>query len=113
MSEAQARSMGYIKGEKMFDQLSCSVFRTWVRFSPDTPPMVPFSTFYQSDGTPVQIENRETSSTLYDNWKSNAVERFLKGMTTKATLPAIDQKKLLMIGAIVLGAIVGIYLILR
>lgn len=105
--------MGYIKGEKMFDQLSCSVFRTWVRFSPDTPPMVPYSTFYQSDGTPVQIENRETSSTLYDSWKSNSVERFLKGMTTKASLPVVDQKKLLMIGAIVLGAIVGIYMILR
>lgn len=97
----------------MFDKLSCSVFRTYVRFSPDTPPMTPFSTFYQSDGSPVQIENRETSSTLYDNWKSNAVERFLKGMTTKTSLPVVDQKKLMMIGAIVIGAIFGVYMILR
>lgn len=106
--------MGYVKGEKIYDKLSCSVFKTYVKFRPDLPPMVPYSMAPTPDGKKLQqIENRETSSTLYDNWKSNAIEKFLKGMTTKTSLPPIDQKKLMMLGAIALGALAGIYMLLR
>lgn len=106
--------MGYVKGEKIYDKLSCSAFKTYVKFQPDLPPMVPYSLVPSMDGKKLQkVENRETSSTLYDHWKSNAIEKFLKGMTTKTGLPPIDQKKLMMLGAIALGALAGIYMLLR
>lgn len=110
LTEAQARGMGYLRGRKIKDELKYATFPIYVKWSPDIEPMVP--SVYDLD-LKADVENRETSSTLYDHFKSNSVEKFLKGMTTKTSLPAIDQKKLLMLAAIVIGAIVGVYIILR
>lgn len=109
MSKAQAFSLGYVKGKKMKDELKYAFFPIYVRFSP---PMAPAIPFFVDEETQAKIENRETSSTLYDHWKSNAIEKFLKGMTTRTALPSIDQKKLLMIAAIIIGAVAGLYLII-
>lgn len=110
MTDAQARNMGYLRGKKIKDELKYATFPIYVRWSPNVEPMT--ASVYDMD-LKANIENRETSSTLYDHFKSNAVEKFLKGMTTKTSLPQIDQKKLLMLAAIVIGAIVGVYIILR
>lgn len=107
MRKAQAYSMGYVKGKKMKDELKYATFPIYVRFSPPIAPAVPFLI---DEASQAKIENRETSSTLYDHWKSNAIEKFLKGMTTRTALPSIDQKKLLMIALIIIGAVAGIYL---
>lgn len=108
VSKAQAYSMGYVKGKKMKDKLRYATFPIYVKFVPELPPLVP----YRYEGQ-TKIENRETSSTLFDHFKSNAIEKFLKGMTTKTSLAKIDQTKLLMLAAVVIGAIVGVYFILR
>ncbi len=104
--------MGYVKGKKIWDRIDCSTFRTYVKFNPDIPPLVPMSTFKTSDGKTVQVPNKETSSTLYDVWRSKSIEKFLKSMTTKVKLPEIDKKTLLMVAALAIGAILGAYFIL-
>lgn len=111
MTEAQARTMGYIKGKKIKDEFRYAIFPIYVRFFPDVEPRIP--TTLDMD-LKTEVENRETSSTLYDHFKSNAIEKFLKGMTTKAnTLTAMDKNKLLMIVALIAGAAFGLYIILR
>ena len=107
ISEAQAYAMGYVRGIKIKDELKYMPFKTYVRFIPDIPPL---EVVCEVEGE--SVYNHETSSTLYDHWRSDALERFLAGMTTKKALTPLDQKKLIMIGLIVAGAALGIWLIL-
>lgn len=106
MSSKQAIGMGYLRAEKFLDKIGYAPFKTYVMFIPDLPPLKAMTV--DSCGEPV--ENVETASTLYDHYKNNAVEKFLAGMMTKKTLSPLDQKKLIMIIAIVAGAACGIYL---
>ena len=108
ISNAQAISMGYLRGRKMKDEIGFVPFKIYVRFVPDTPPLKAYST-----GPDGEVrENMETASTLYDHYRNEAVEKFLKGMMTKKTIAPIDQKKLLMIIGIIAGAGLGLYMIL-
>lgn len=108
ISQSQAISMGYLRGRKIKDELAFAPFKIFVRFVPDTPPLKAYST--DPDGE--VRENMETASTLNDHFHNDAVEKFLKGMTTKKTMTPIDQKKLLMIIGIIAGAGLGLYMIL-
>lgn len=108
VTTAQAYGMGYIRGKKIKDELKYMPFKTYVRFFPDDHPPHPVI-IMDEDG---QIsENWETSSTLYDHWKSDSTDLFLKGMT-KTVMAGVDQKKLIMIFLLVAGACAGIYFIM-
>lgn len=109
MSSAQAISMGYIRGKNIKDEIAYIPFKIYVRFTPSAAPPDPFTTY--EDGT--IVPNLETSSTLWDHWRSDAIEKFLAGMTTRKTLAPIDQKKLLMIGVVIVGALAGLYILFR
>lgn len=108
ISTAQAYGMGYVRGKKIKDEAKYIFFKTYVRFTPDNKP--PFPVLIMGDDGVVR-ENWETSSTLYDHWKSDAGKSFIKGMT-KATLTGGDQKKLLMIVGICVVAAIGLYFVL-
>lgn len=105
ISMAQAYGMGYTKGVKMKDELKYLPFKTFVRFTPDDKPPFPV-VIMDNDG--VLHENYETSSTLYDHWKSDAQAQFIKGVT-KTVLTGGDGKILLMILGIAAVAAVGMY----
>lgn len=107
VSMAQAYGMGYIKGVKIKDELKYMPFKTFVRFTPDQQP--PFPVIIMDDDGKMH-ENFETSSTLYDHWKSDAQAQFIKGIT-KTVLTGGDGKILIMILGIVAVACVGMYFI--
>ena len=94
VSEAQAYSVGYVRGQRMLDEFKYAPFKTYVRFVPDLPP--------------AQISTHETASTLFDYWRSNATKNFMQGMTTKKTMAPIEQKQLIMIIVIAAAAALGI-----
>lgn len=109
MSSAQAINLGYIRGKNIKDEIAYMPFRIYVRFTPGAAPPDPYTTY--EDGT--IVPNLETSSTLWDHWRSDAIEKFLSGMTTRRTLAPIDQKKLMMIGVVIVGALAGLYILFR
>ena len=109
LSAAQIIGMGYTRGKKIKDEFKYLPFKTYVRFYPDVSPDFPVAIAHP-DGT--TTDNWETSSTLHDHWKSDSVESFIKGMTTKATLSKGDQTKLIMIFLLVAGACAGAYFII-
>lgn len=94
ISEAQAYSMGYVRGVKMLDKFAYAPFKAYVKFYPDLPP--------------VPSDSLETASTLHDHWRSNATKKFLHGMMTKKALAPIETKQIVMIGIIAAAAAVGI-----
>lgn len=107
ISEAQAFGMGYVRGYKMLDEFKYIPFKTYVRFHPDEAPTTPYEIVDKEI-----VSNYETASTLYDHFATDAVAKFLSGMTTKKTLAPIDVKKLAMIGCIIAAAAAGILLIM-
>jgi hypothetical protein len=108
VSEAQAYGMGFTRGKKIKDELKYLPFKTYVKFIPDIQP--PFPLIIMDDSGAVR-ENYETASTLYDHWKSDSKEKFVKGMT-KTTLTGGEQKKLILVAMIGLVAAVGLYFVL-
>lgn len=94
VSEAQAYSLGYIRGTRMLDDFKYAPFKTYVRFVPDP--------------APAQINTHETASTLFDYWRSNATRNFMQGMTTKKAMAPIETKQLIMIIVIAAAAAIGI-----
>lgn len=109
LSASQIIGMGYTRGRNIKDELKYLPFKTYVRFYPDVRPDFPVIIAH-ADGT--TAENYETSSTLHDHWKSDSVDSFIKGMTTKATLSKGDQTKLIMVFLLVGAACVGAYFII-
>lgn len=107
VSKAQAYGMGYVRGKKIKDELKYLPFKTFVRFTPDTRP--PFPVVIMDDEGNLH-ENYETSSTLYDHWKSDAQSQFIKGVT-KTVLSGGDSKILFMILGVAAVACVGMYFI--
>lgn len=108
VTEAQAYGMGFQRGIKILDELKYSPFKVYVRFNPDAPPGIPL--IKDESGNLVQCF--ETSSTLYDYWRSDASERFLFGMTTKKAMSLLDMKKLIMIGVVIAAAVAGVLLLM-
>lgn len=108
VSQAQAYAMGFTRGKNIKDEIRYLPFKTYVKFRPDIHPPYPLL-IVEEDGT--VHENYETSSTLYDHWKSDAQKNFIAGMT-KTVLTAGVQKKLVLMLAICAVAAVGLYLIL-
>lgn len=108
ISEGQAYGMGYQRAVKFLDEMKYLPFKTYVRFIPDVRPAPPV--ICDKDGQ--QRVCLETSSTLYDHWRTDSLEKFLSGMVTKAMkLVPIEQKQLLMIIVIIAAAAAGIYLL--
>lgn len=105
VTTAQAYGMGYTRGKKIKDEFKYLPFKIFVRFTPDEQPPFPVMVMCE-DGS--IIENHETSSTLYDHWKSDSQKNFIKG-TTKTVLGGGDQKTLVLIFLIVAGACAAIY----
>lgn len=109
LSSAQAIGMGYIRGKKIKDEVAFIPFKIYVRFTPNEAPPLPYTVC--DDGS--MMPNIETSSTLWDHWRSDSIEKFLNGLTTKKALAPIDQKKLMMIGVIAAGALAGLYILFK
>ena len=109
VSEEQAYSMGYQRGIRILDEFRYIFFKTYVKFIPDISPG--YYTYTDADGN--VIECRESSSTLYDHWRSDTQEKFMAGMTTKTSLSPSQLKQLGMIGIIVAAAAVGVLLLVR
>lgn len=107
VSTAQAYGMGYTRGRKIKDEFKYLPFKTFVRFTPDEAP--PFPVIVMDDDGNVS-ENWETSSTLYDHWKSDSYKEFVKGVT-KTLLTGGDQRSLVLIFLIVAGACAAMYFI--
>ena len=107
VSVAQAYGMGYVRGKKIKDEFKYLPFKTYVRFTPDIAP--PFPVIIMDDAGTMH-ENYETSSTLYDHWKSDAQSQFIKGVT-KTVLSGGDSKILFMILGVAAVACVGMYFI--
>lgn len=55
----------------------------------------------------------DTSATLYDYYKTNALADFKKGMAKVSTLPELDLKMLGTIGIVAAGIICGLVLLMR
>lgn len=109
VSEAQAYGMGYQRGVKILDDFKYIFFKTYVRFVPDNPPG--YYTYTNADGDVMVC--RETSSTLYDHWRSDAQEKFMAGMTTKTSLAPSQLKKLALLGIVVAAAAIGALLLVK
>ena len=106
ISEIKAKDayhLGYSKGVKMLDELKYLPFKAYVRFNWTEPVAFPTETI-GDDGKPYYL--LETSSSVYDRFKTKSTEKFVKGMT-KASLTGGDQKRLIMIVAIALIAVLG------
>lgn len=110
MAVTDAYHFGYIKGRKMLDELKYIPFKTYVRFNNTEQVAFPTETI-GNDGEPYLL--LETSSTLYDRLKTKSTEKFVKGMT-KTSLTGGDQRRLIMIIAIALIAVLGmVFVFLR
>lgn len=105
MSKAQVYSLGYIRGKKMKDELKYLPFTCYVKFSNAAQPAFPVTIL---DDSGESYPCYETSSTLYDRYKSRSEELFMKGITTKTSISGGDMKTLAMIAIIAAVAIVGI-----
>lgn len=103
MKPKDAHHLGYCKGLKMLDELKYLPFKTFVRFNKIQNVAFPTETI-GDDGKPYLL--LETSSTLYDRLKTKSTEKFVKGMT-KTSLTGGEQKRLIMIVAIALIAVLG------
>ena len=105
------RIQGYIKGKRMLDKMKYYGLPVYVRFhglTKSAPYMVPMT---GPDGKTLLQRCKETSSTLHDYFASNAQQNFVKGMTTKANLLGkMDQKQLMMLAIVGIGAAVGLYM---
>lgn len=98
---ATMRSLGYIKGNNMFDNLSLWGFPVWARFRGFDMIAKPLD----ESGRP----NLETSSTLEDFYMSDSATNFVKGMTTGIKLPPMDLKKVGMLAMMAVGVVLGLY----
>lgn len=103
MPASDASHLGYIKGFKMLDEIKYIPFKEFVRFNNLEPVAFPTETI-GDDGEPYRL--LETSSTLYDRYRTKSTEKFVKGMT-KASLTGGDQKKLVMLALIAIIAVAG------
>lgn len=103
ISTTQAYSMGYIRGYKMLDGWKYLPFKTFVKFVNLQAVKFPTETV-DNAGKPYAV--LETSSTLYDRYKTKSTEKFVKGMT-KTSITLGDQRKLIMIVLVALVAIGG------
>lgn len=107
MSQATAYSMGYIRAYKFLDGWKWLPFRVYVRFIGAEP--VPFPTeTIDDDGSTYTV--LETSSTLFDRYRTKSTEKFVKGMT-RISITLGDQRKLILIAAVGLIAAAGMALI--
>lgn len=88
-------SLGYRKAERFFDELKYSGTKAYIMMSG----------FKEAAPT-----NHETSGSLADFYLTNSPAQFKKGFT-KVNLPAIDKKKLMVMIPIILGAIIGFFLL--
>lgn len=109
LSIAQVYSLGYIRGRHIRDEVKYMFFKTFVKFSPLD--AIPYPVMITGDDQ-VQRPNRETSSTLYDFWRSDSIREFLKGMMTKIGMPAVTQKQIVMLACIALAAALGVYFVI-
>lgn len=107
ISTAQAYSMGYIRGFKILDGWKYLPFKTYVKFNGGKPVAFPTETI-DDDGKPYTV--LETSSTLFDRYKSKSTEKFVRGMT-KTSLTLGDQRKLILIAVVGLVAVAGMALL--
>lgn len=111
LSSSDIRIQGYLKGKRMLDKMKYYGLPVYVRFHDLTkapPYMVPIT---GPDGKTTLQKSKETSSTLHDYFSSNAQQNFVKGMTTKANLLGkMDQKQLMMLAIVGIGAAVGLYM---
>lgn len=76
----------------------------WI-LTPQSHTFVRFSKF----ASPPETSNKETSSTLYDFSQSKTKEEFIKHLI-KIKFDALDTKRIITIGAIVIGAVLGFIL---
>lgn len=107
VSEAQAYSMGYVRGRNIKDEARFIPFRIYVRFEPDAPPLpIPPSVIAGKE-----VPYRETASTFYEQTMSKSIEKFLNGMKAQR-ISSMDMKKLAMVGLIGAVAAIGIIFIL-
>ena len=88
-------SLGFRKAERFFDELKYSGVKAYIM-------MIGFK-----EAEPM---NYETSGSLADFYLSNSPAQFKKGFT-KVNLPPLDTKKLMVMVPIIIGALIGFYLL--
>lgn len=96
LNEKTIRALGYIPARGYKEELRYFWTKVYVKLEG----------FKVHDCLSEKEPNLETSSTLHDYLQSDAQEQFMKAMGRISFAP-LDSKKLILIGAIGLGAVLG------
>lgn len=95
MTPEALRRQGFVEGRNFMDSLIYSGTKVYVRFRG-----------FECAPRP----NDETSSTLYDYFRSDAQADFIKGMTS-ISMPPMDVQKILLVAAAVVVGIVAYFMV--
>lgn len=96
--QAHLRAQGYLKAEKWLEDMGAVGMPVYIKFV----------NWPQVDAA--EYGNLETSSTLYDYYKSNAMAKWLHGFT-RIALDPLDTKTLAGVAVVAVGGILGFFLL--
>lgn len=99
IDQQHLRSQGYLKAEKWMEEMGALGMPVYVRFV----------NWPQVDAK--QYGNLETSSTLHDYYKSNAMQKWIRGFT-KIAFDPLDTKTLAGVAVVAVGGILGFFLLM-